>query len=275
MASKIVLGGGLFANVKLNQRIAEIDGVKNVFIHPHMGDGGNAVGGALAWLAKKTKMSSFKLPHVYLGPSWTQEDIQLSLEKNHLSYQNFPDVETEIARLIANGRVIARFDRSMEYGPRALGNRSILYQATEPSVNQWLNAQLKRSEFMPFAPAVLTERSAECFLGLSGKEHTAHFMNITFDCSSYFREKCPASVHIDGTARPQLVDHASNPSFYRIIKAYEGITGLPGIINTSFNMHEEPIVCSPEDAIRAFQLGKLDVLAIGNFIINRGNHSQS
>lgn len=266
---KIVLGGGLFANVKLNQRIGAIAGLQGVYIHPHMGDGGNAVGAALAWLAAKVGIGSFKLPNVYLGPCWNNEEIQVALDRRGSPYSYVEDIEPEIARLIAAGRVVARFDGAMEYGPRALGNRSILYRATDPAVNQWLNQQLKRSEFMPFAPAVLAERAGDCFLGVPGKEYTAHFMNITFDCSTYFRQTCPASVHIDGTARPQLVDAESNGSFYRIIQEYEKLTGIPAVINTSFNMHEEPIVYSPQDAIRAFELGRLDVLAIGDYIVEK------
>ncbi len=264
---RIVLGGGLFANVKLNQRVGEMDGVQEIFVHPHMGDGGNAVGAGLAWLAAKVGITPFKLSHVYFGPYWSDEEIRTALEQGGLPYRYAANMEREIALLIAGGRVVARFDGSMEYGPRALGNRSILYQATDPAVNQWLNQQLKRSEFMPFAPAVLAERAKDCFLGLTGREYTSHFMNITVDCSDYFRRTCPASVHIDGTARPQLVDARSNKSFHRILQEYEKLTGIPAIINTSFNMHEEPIVCSPQDATRAFQLGQLNALAIGDYLI--------
>lgn len=268
---RLVLGGGLFANVKLNQRVSEIEGVKEVYVHPHMGDGGNAVGGALAWLAAKVGVTPFRLSHVYFGPSWSGEEIRIALDRYHLPYRCVPDMEREIALLVAKSRVVARFDGPMEYGPRALGNRSILYQATDPAVNQWLNLQLKRSEFMPFAPAVLMERAPDCFQRLPGREYTSHFMNITFDCTDYFRKACPASVHIDGTARPQLVDEGANKSFYRILQEYQKLTGIPALINTSFNMHEEPIVCSPDDAIRAFQLGHLDVLAIENYLVESNN----
>lgn len=267
---RVVLGGGLFANVKLNQRVGEIDGVRELYIHPHMGDGGNAVGAALGLLAKKVGLLPFSLRHAYLGPSWSDREIQTALDDHRLRYRYVPEIEREVAELIAKGRVVARFQGPMEYGPRALGNRSILYQATDPAVNQWLNQQLKRSEFMPFAPAVLAERAKDCFLGLAGREYTAHFMNMTFNCSEYFRRTCPASVHVDDTARPQIVDGESNKSFYRIVKEYESLTGIPAVINTSFNMHEEPIVCSPQDAIRAFELGRLGALAMGNYIIESG-----
>lgn len=119
---------------------------------------------------------------------------------------------------------------------------------------------------MPFAPSVLAEEAERCFENIEGAERTAQFMTITFDSTPWMKENCPGVVHIDGTARPQLVRREDNPKYYRIIQEYYEITGLPVVINTSFNMHEEPIVCSPEDAVRAFQLGHLDYLAIGPFL---------
>jgi carbamoyltransferase len=155
----------------------------------------------------------------------------------------------------------------MEYGPRALGNRSVLYPAREPEVNQWLNKQLGRTEFMPFAPACLAEEAPRLFKNLSGCEKTAEFMTITFDCTDEMKQHSPAAVHVDGTARPQLVRPDRNPSFYRVLKAYHARTGIPVLINTSFNMHEEPIIGSPADAVRAFLLGNLDYLAAGPFLV--------
>jgi carbamoyltransferase len=155
----------------------------------------------------------------------------------------------------------------MEYGPRALGNRSILYHAREPEVNQWLNQRLGRTEFMPFAPATLYEKRADCYRNVDGADYAAQFMTVTFDCTESMKKDSPAAVHVDGTARPQLVTAQSNPSFYRIISEYYRLSGIPSVINTSFNMHEEPIVCTPEDAIRAFLQGNLDYLAIGPFLV--------
>jgi carbamoyltransferase len=155
----------------------------------------------------------------------------------------------------------------MEYGPRALGNRSILYRATEPEVNQWLNQRLGRTEFMPFAPATLFEERHRCYDNVDGAEHTAQFMTITFDCTEFMKRTCPAAVHVDGTARPQLIREDVNPSFYRILQQYYRLSGIPAVINTSFNMHEEPIVNSPRDAIRAFLQGELDYLAMGDFLV--------
>jgi carbamoyltransferase len=166
---------------------------------------------------------------------------------------------------------VARFNGGMEYGPRALGNRSILYQPNDPSVNDWLNDALQRTEFMPFAPATLWEAADQCYEDVEGARNTARFMTITFPCTPWMRRHCAGVVHVDGTARPQLVRYEDNPSFYRIIDEYRRLTGIPSIINTSFNMHEEPIVCTPSDAIRAFELGHLDYLAIGSHIAENPN----
>jgi carbamoyltransferase len=120
---------------------------------------------------------------------------------------------------------------------------------------------------MPFAPATLAEHADKCYKDVKGAENTARFMTITFDCTDWMKETCKGVVHLDGTARPQLVEKKDNPGYYEIIKGFMELTGLPSIINTSFNMHEEPIVCSPYDAVRAFMMGKLDYLAIGNFLV--------
>jgi len=154
-----------------------------------------------------------------------------------------------------------------ELGPRALGNRSILYHAGDKTVNDWLNKNLCRTEWMPFAPVTLEEFKSDYYLNYKGGEHAAKFMTITFDCNDRMREESPAVVHVDNTARPQLINEEINPSYYKILKEYHKLTNIPTIINTSFNMHEEPIVCSPEDAVRSFKKGNLDVLAIGNFIV--------
>ena len=161
----------------------------------------------------------------------------------------------------------------MEYGPRALGNRSILYQATDPSVNDWLNKRLKRTEFMPFAPVTLAEFADQCYENLDGAKYAAKFMTITFNCSDWMKQHCPAVVHVDGTARPQLVDGDTNPSYVRILQEYHKLTGLPCVINTSFNMHEEPIVCSPADALRAFLEGGLDFLVMGSYLLEHPSRS--
>jgi carbamoyltransferase len=264
----LVLSGGVAANVKLNQRLKELPGVEKIFIHPNMGDGGCGTGAALLeFVGRADDKLAKPIADVFLGPSFSPEEIADALNKSQLPFTRYTPIEPKVAALIAAGKVVARFNGRMEYGPRALGNRSILYHAKEPAVNQWLNQRLGRTEFMPFAPATLFEHRQNCYLRTEGAEHAATFMTLTFDCTPAMKRDSPAAVHVDGTARPQLVSATSNPSFYSILTEYHRLTGIPSLINTSFNMHEEPIVCTPDDAIRAFLQGNLDYLAIGEFLV--------
>jgi carbamoyltransferase len=269
----LVLSGGVVANVKLNQRLREIPGVERIFVHPNMGDGGCGVGAALLAFARDG-LAPRQIDDVYWGPEFTDVEIADALRLARLPFEEPRPVEMRIAALLAEGRVVARFDGRMEYGPRALGNRSILYHAKDPAVNQWLNQRLGRTEFMPFAPATLGERARECYQRIDGAEYAARFMTVTFDCTDVMKRQSPAAVHVDGTARPQCVTAASNPGFHRILTEYHRLTGIPSVINTSFNMHEEPIVCSPEDAIRAFLQGNLDYLAIGPFLVRHPSFTE-
>ena len=164
---------------------------------------------------------------------------------------------------------VARFDGAMEFGPRALGNRSFLYGTGDPKVNDWLNNRLNRTEFMPFAPATMVDHAEDCYKGLDGCSYTAEFMTITFDCTDPMKKISPAVVHVDGTARGQLVTPEANPGFYEILKEYHGLTGVPSLVNTSYNVHELPIVATARDAILSFQEGRLDYLAAGPYLIKR------
>ncbi|MEM7543700.1 MAG: carbamoyltransferase C-terminal domain-containing protein, partial [Pseudomonadota bacterium] len=260
----VVLSGGVTANVKMNQRIHEIDGVEKTYVYPNMGDGGCGTG--LGYLLTR-KAPGPRLDSAYLGPDYSEEQIAAALKAEDLEFSKPDNLAAEVASAIFNGKVVARFGGRMEYGPRALGNRSIMYHAKEPEVNQWLNKRLGRTEFMPFAPVTLYEERERCYENLSGAEHAAEFMTITFDCTPWMKENCPAAVHVDGTARPQLIRRDLNPGYYDIVKEYDKLAGVPCLINTSFNMHEEPIVCSPQDAVRAFLDGRLDMLAIGPFLV--------
>lgn len=265
----ITLAGGVFSNVKLNQRIME-HGFNNIFVQPAMPDMGLSMGAIFYDLGKKG-LKPFPIRDVYLGPSYSDEEIKTELEKANVTYQKFDEgeIEGQIAELIHKGKVIGRFAGRMEFGPRALGNRTIMYHTTEPEINTWLNKNLKRTEFMPFAPATLYEAAEKCYINTEKAKHSAEFMTITFDCTDWMKQSSPAVVHVDGTARPQLVRKEINKSFYNIIKEYYKISGIPSVINTSFNMHEEPIICSPYDAIRGFQASKIDYLAIENFLVKR------
>lgn len=262
----ICLAGGVFANVKLNKLVKEM-GFGEIFVQPAMGDGGLAFGAPLYHLAETRGLKPYRLEDVYLGPEYSDAEIKQAIRDQGLEGRYHIEVEPAIADLLAEGRVVARFNGRMEFGPRALCNRSILYHCADASVNEWLNKRLDRTEFMPFAPATLESDIHECYEGLSGAEHTAEFMTITSDCTESFKKNCGAAVHVDGTARPQIVREATNPSMHRILTEYKKRTGIGTTVNTSFNMHEEPIVCTPEDAVRSFVRGHLDYLAIGNYIV--------
>jgi carbamoyltransferase len=267
--SRVACAGGVFANVKMNQRVMEIPGVDEIFVFPAMGDSGVGVGAAFALHADLTGAVPERLHDVYLGPSYTPQEIERELVASGLPYRKPADLVGEVVGHLVADKVVARFDGAMEFGPRALGNRSILYPAKDPSVNKWLNDRLNRTEFMPFAPISLAERANDLYTNVDRMRYSAEFMTVTTDCTPQMRSQSPAAVHVDGTARPQLVTEEINPGAYRIIKEYEARTGIPTLINTSYNMHEEPIVCSPDDAIRAFKDGGLEVLAIGDFIVER------
>jgi len=261
----LVLSGGVTANVKLNQRLHALPGVRRTFVDPDMGDGGCGTGLArlLSWPGGPPQ----PLHDVYLGPAFGEAECRAALEAAGLPFTRPAPLAPEVARRIHAGQVVARCDGRMEYGPRALGNRSVLYHAREPGVNQWLNQRLGRTEFMPFAPVTRAAAASRCYAGLAGAEHAAEFMTITFDCTPWMRQQCPAAVHVDGTARPQLVRREVNPAYDDILAEYERLSGVPCLINTSFNMHEEPIVCTPQDALRAFRLGRLDALVLGPFLV--------
>lgn len=237
-----------------------------------MGDGGLASGAAYSeWRALSDDSAGQEqttaLPHVYLRRSYSDSEIEEALSDAGLPHERHNDIESVLARLVHEGKVVARFDGAMEYGPRALGNRTILYRTTDQSVNDWLNRRLHRTEFMPFAPACLHGQEDKLFHWNPASAKAARFMTITLDCTDWMKEHCPAVVHVDGTARPQIVEAETNPSFHRVIERCFKLSGIPVVVNTSFNMHEEPIVCTPADAIRAYSQGKLDNLAIGSFLL--------
>jgi len=266
---RVVLGGGVFANVKLNQRVLELYGVADLFVFPHMADGGLGYGAVVDLLAGLQGRKSQAIGDVYWGPEFEDSDVEAALLRAGLDYRHAPDIEPRVARLLAQDKTVGRFAGRMELGPRALGNRSVLHAATDPSVNQWLNAKLERNEFMPFAPVVREPDAARLLSGYRGGERASRFMTVTFGCTPPIREKTPAVVHVDGTARPQVLREVTNPGYYAILDAYVRETGLDAIINTSFNMHEEPIVMTPDDAIRGFIASRIDALAIGPFLCQR------
>lgn len=272
---KVALAGGVFANVKLNQRIMELPEIEEVFIHPAMSDQGIALGAALHYLAEnvRPRPEPFRLQHVFFGPDFSHEEMGRVLEeggrRGELRYTRPRDMEATVAKLLVEGKVVARYHGAMEYGPRALGHRSILCRPDAPGVNNWLNRQLNRSEFMPFAPVTLDEHAADCYKQIEKGRYTAQFMTICFNCTDAMKRSSAGVVHVDGTARPQLITEEVDPQYYRIVKLFYEKTGIPSLINTSFNMHSEPIVCTPGDAVRAFVDATLDYLVMGPFLAVR------
>ena len=271
---RVALAGGVFGNVKVNQRVRELDGVEGVYVQPAMSDSGLALGAALdVWAREAVRAgrpaAPVPLEHVYLGPEYGDAEIRSALERSGLTFRREDDPEGVAARLLKEKKVVGRFAGRMEFGPRALGNRSILADPTDKSINDWLNDRLKRTEFMPFAPSILEEHAGEFYAGWSAGDVASRFMTMTYDVDPGKVEAAPAVAHIDGTARPQVVRRRDNPRYHRLLAAYKEITGLPLLINTSFNMHEEPIVCSPEDAIRSFLQGSVDALLLEHYVVER------
>jgi predicted NodU family carbamoyl transferase len=257
------LAGGLFANVKINQRVAEA-GFKRLFVAPPMTDDGTALGAAWHILSRRQGFDP-RLESMYLGPAFLCEDtIRQSLESEGINFKTVDEPAKEVARLLSGGAIVAIHQGAMEFGPRALGNRSILAQATESGINRSLNEKLNRTEFMPFAPVSRMEDAGKCYLDIKRVIRAAEFMTVTVNCTDEMTKACPAVVHIDGTARPQLVTRKHNPVIHAILSHYITLTNNMALVNTSFNIHEEPMVCSIDDALQAFFESRLDYLLIGN-----------
>lgn len=266
---KLGLAGGVFANVRLNQRLAEELPVDEVFVYPAMSDQGLAAGGVLKFLLERDGLATwlknrYRLESLYLGRDFGG-DIDRALGAAP-GIEKVPGAPVETAaRLVAEGGIVAIYTKGMEYGPRALGARTILATPADATINDTLNQRLERSEFMPFAPVVAEEDADTVFKLGRAKAYAARFMTITAHVQPGWRERIPAVVHVDNTARPQVIRRAWNPLYYDILKAFERRTGLPILINTSFNVHEEPIVCQPREAAQALVDNRIDALAIGNF----------
>lgn len=265
-AKRICLAGGLFANVLLNKKIKEL-GFSEIYIHPAMGDDGLALG-ACAHALGREGIRPFAEDTVFWGPSFGEKDTEKALVAADLTFEKSDDIEAEIAEILQQGGIVGRFSGGMEYGPRALGNRSILCEATDPAINGILNGKLRRTEYMPFAPITLEEDYPKCFSETGRAMKAMRFMTIAVDCTEQCKSETPAIVHVDGTARPQIVG-TENPGLRRILGEYRARTGVSALINTSFNVHEQPIVCTPTEAIVAFQQSQIDCLALGNFLVRR------
>jgi carbamoyltransferase len=262
--SNVCLGGGVFGNVKLNQRILECPGVDNIYVIPPMGDGGLPLHSA-AVVAYRKGGHRYDAPSMALGPRATTDDDALAaLLRSYpsLRFTRTDDPQGTLLKALEDNRVIGLYRGRMEFGPRALGRRSIVYRTDDPSMNDWLNQRLKRTEFMPFAPITAEVHAASCYVGWRPDHAAARFMTLTYDCTPEFAESCPAVVHVDGTARPQVVHYEDDPFLHGVLLSWHDRTGQAALVNTSFNKHEEPIVGSPRDALDAVADGVVDLLLV-------------
>ena len=264
----ICLAGGVFANVKLNQKIREIKNIKNVFVQPAMDDSGTALGSALI-INKKTSKKNLSFDTIYLGPSYEEKIIIKAIDKYDLNAKKVKKFHSKVAHELNLGKVVGRFSDRLEWGPRALGNRSILVKPDDPKINDILNRRLNRTEFMPFAPIILEEDASKIVEKYSKEHISSKFMTMTYDINTRYKDKIKAAIHVDNTARPQVLNKYDNSDIYKILKHYKKLTGIGVILNTSFNLHEEPIVNTPDDAIKAFISGAVDILSIEDYIIYR------
>lgn len=267
---KICFSGGLFANVKMNQYINNLNLFDEIYIHPAMGDSGLALGAAIC---KANEIGEYKYPkrmvNSFYGDFHDKNDWDIEL-KNHsdkIHVQNF-DLKT-VANLINEGNIVGLFIGRTEYGPRSLGNRSIVVRPTDKNTHKKLNERLRRTEIMPFAPAVLAEYVDDIFINCKSK-YTAEFMTLCYDTKAEWLDKIPAVVHeVDGTSRPQIVTKNSNPNFHELISEYFKISGIPVVLNTSFNAHGEPINNYPHQVMKHLLDNSVDFIVTENYIIKK------
>jgi carbamoyltransferase len=257
----IALAGGIFANVKLNKKINDLEWIENVFVAPPMGDEGLSFGTLLLTIKQLyPKFKPFKLENVFFGREYTKEEINTAAKSILGNYNYIPLNIDFVSSLLENKKILGLFQGGFEHGPRALGNRSIICDATYQETYDILNEKLKRNDFMPFAPAVL-EEDANCLFKINKSSHTAEFMTMLYDTQDEWKDKLPTVTHpIDKTARIQIVTKKSNPLFYQILKSYKEKSGIGCLVNTSFNVHNEPIVECPENAFEHLKNGIIDYL---------------
>jgi carbamoyltransferase len=261
----LCLAGGIFLNCVLNARIRDKSSFQNIWVQPASGDSGTALGAAMLIDTGKRKEEKkiYTMDHVYLGPSYTDEEIRSILERNKVPFIQMLDVAEETAALLAQDKIIGWFQGSMEYGPRALGSRSILASPLHAEMQARLNEVKDREDFRPVAPVVTEEDANDWFVNAQ----RSPYMLFVYDVRPEKVHLIPAVKHTDGTARIQTINKIQNPIYYQLIKSFERMTGVPVLVNTSFNTLGKPIVCSPRDALECFWTSPFDALVIGSFLI--------
>ena len=264
---KVAYAGGVALNVKLNQRIIAMPGVKELFVQPASSDAGTAIGAA-SYASQLAGVPVEKMEHVYLGPSYTTQQCIDACERytQPVSWQYLDDVCADTAKILADGNPVAWFQGRMEFGPRALGNRSILGSPNHSGVADRINAQIKyRERWRPFCPSMLDKVAPE----ILQTEHPSPYMTFTFDVAESWKSRIPEVVHEDGTARAQIVTRATNARYYELIEEMEKLTGNAVVLNTSLNRRGEPMVCSPVDALNMFYGSDLQYLVMEDILITK------
>lgn len=269
----VCLAGGVAFNCVANGKIFDATGFEHVYVHPAAGDGGLSVGAAYyVWHQILGKPRTFVMDHAYWGPEYTQAEIRRAVNANGLGKNgcaieelNEDELMQRTAAIVADGKILGWFQGRAEWGPRALGNRSIVADPRRAEMKEILNQRIKHREiFRPFAPSILAEKTGEWF----EKSYPSPFMTLAYSVRPDKRSKIPAPTHVDGTGRLQTVTREANARYWSLIKAFERLTGVPVVLNTSFN-DNEPIVCSPAEALDCFQRTKMDALVLGDFLITR------
>jgi len=270
---RVALSGGVFMNVKANKRILELPEVEELFVFPSCGDETNAIGAAWLLHQKETGANPAPLSHLYLGLESSEPQIEAAVRnykfQHAVAVKEEQDIEKSVATLLNQRQIVARYKGRCEFGARSLGNRSILANASNHDAVRTINEMIKCRDFwMPFAPSVLEERSEEYFA--KPKPMPAPYMIMTFDTREQKRPALAAAMHpCDFTGRPQEVSESVNPDYFRLLKYFEELSGEGIILNTSFNLHGEPVVCSPQDALRVFDVSGLQYLALDRLLLSK------
>ncbi|HEY2249862.1 MAG TPA: carbamoyltransferase C-terminal domain-containing protein [Planctomycetaceae bacterium] len=263
----LCVAGGVALNCVLNARLRDKGPFRNVWVQPAAGDAGTSLGAAL-WIDTQQRGAvarSYRMDHAFLGPQYAADEIFSFLEWSKVPFRRLHDLAGETAELLAQDRIIGWFQGRMEFGPRALGGRSILASPRNADMQSRLNELKDREDFRPVAPVVLEEHAAEWFT--NGRP--SPFMLFVFDVEADKAEKIPAVRHVDGTARIQTINRQQHPEYYDLLQAFYQRTGVPVLVNTSFNTRGEPIVCSPRDAVESFWTSPLDALVIGPYLVEK------
>jgi len=273
-ADNLAMAGGVALNCVMNARIRDAGPFKRVWVQPAAGDAGTALGAGLwaDWQARG-RMRNWHMDHAYFGPQYSYDEIEAFLERGKVRYRRMQDVAAETAAILAQDKIVGWFQGRMEFGPRALGARSILASPLNADMQARLNEIKDREDFRPVAPVVLEEEAGRWFIGAAGNGTAdpivSPFMLFVHEVAPGKAARIPAVRHIDGTARIQTINRGQNARYYDLLKAFQQHTGVPVLVNTSFNTRSEPVVCTPRDAVECFWTSPIDALAIGSFIVEK------